>query len=222
MQELCWACETMTRQMQWEVFILPAPPLPNKESRLSPAMFSLCSASHAQLWRPVWEWCLHPACILVRKAGRSARCHSRPQQVAKSSGHPSSLQLEGGEIGKRKAEVYFKVPKRRASLRRVKARNKTAASKLQQHSHLGTPVDTWQVRWCYADASHHITVIQSTLTTEYSFSGVEGNWFINQRWYGRTWEKQWNNLTLSALCRMQQHQEDPFWANLHKDKATPC
>lgn len=85
---------------------------------------------------------MHRACILVRKARRSARCHSRPQQVAKNSGNPSSLQLEGNEIGKREVEVYFKVPKRRASLRRAKARNKTASSECQQHSHLGAPVDT--------------------------------------------------------------------------------
>lgn len=111
MQELCWACETMTRQTQWEVCTLnavPAPPLPNKESRLSPALLSSHSASHTQLWRPVGA-CTLP-CVLGKKARRVAHSHSRPQQIAKSYSNPSSFQMEGGEIGKREAEGYFKAP----------------------------------------------------------------------------------------------------------------
>lgn len=203
MQELCWTCETMTRQMQWEVCILsaaPAPPLPNKESRLSPAMFSSCSASHAQLWRPVWERCPHPACILGKTARRLARCHSRPQQIAKSTGNPSSLQLEeGGETGKRETEAYFKVPKGQgggylwAELRLVTKPLPLNVSKTLTWVPL-LPYD--KSRWRYIDEpQHHAMDSQSTLTTD--------------------------NLTLLTLCWMQHHQEALLWASLHKDKATP-
>lgn len=219
MQELCWACETVTRQMQWEVCILnaaPAPPLPNKESRLSPAMFSSCSASHAQLWRPVWERCPHPARILGKKARRLARCHSRPQQIARSSSNPSSLHLERGEIGKRETEAYFKVPEGQggghlwAELRLVTNPLPLNVSRALTWVPL-LPHD--RSRWRYTDASqHHAMVSQSALTTEYSFKGVEDNWFLIQRWYGRIWEKEGNNPTLLTLCRMQHHQESLLWA----------
>ena len=214
--------------MQWEVCILnavPAPPLPNKESRLSPAMFSSRSASHTQLWRAVWEQCSHPACVLGKKARRLARCHSRSQQISKSSGNPSPLQLEGGEIGKRETKAYFKVPKGRggghlwAELRLVTNPLPLNISRTLTWVPL-LPHD--KSPQYYTDASqHHAMVSQSTLTTEYSFKGAENNWFLIQRRYGCIWEKEGNNLTLLTLCRMQHHQEALLWASLHKDKATP-
>lgn len=183
MQELCWACETMTRQMQWEVCILsaaPAPPLPNKASRLSPEMFSSCSASCAQLWRPVWEGPSNLTCILRKEARRLACGHKQATancQEVQQSLLPSAGRRWDREEGNWGVFQSAQGPGRRIPLCGVKASHKITSSKRQQGSL--TLVATWQVKMMLyrcITTSCHAQHWQSIPSKDLKNTGFSSRW----------------------------------------------
>lgn len=141
MQELCWACETMTRQMQWEVLhseAAPTPPLPNKESRLSPATFSSRSA---QLRAPAWEGCLHTHCLHPGRMGRTLAQQATGAQL---------WDMGEGKLG---MFQHAQGPGRRAALSRVKTSHKPTDVPLNI-----TRTITW-VPCHYTDESQHWAMV---------------------------------------------------------------
>lgn len=221
MQELCWACETMTRQIRWEVCILdaaPAPPPPNKASRLSSAVLSSRSASHTAVQtqlRAVLARCL---CLWEEGQEAVAGGTANHQELLQAP-CPSVIR---GQEGKGETKEYLKVPKGQGG-RHLWADVQLVTEPLptsQQGWHLGAPPSTQQVltplcRCAMALCRGQPVNPDNVMVPQRSWAQVAPH---EERWH--VWETG-NNQTLLTLSWTQHNQDALLWASLHKTKATP-